>query len=176
MLMIAVTYLVGKGVGIWGINIPVAWGFAITNFVWWIGIGHAGTLISAILLLLHQSWRNSINRFAEAMTLFAVACAGLFPLLHLGRPWLFQQAAAALKGEPIPSEPTLQEQKQCMLRHYELVCRRFGQEKGTLLMRKFGCNYAQGKHGARFFRTHVAGVSTREEFLDVVERYFPREE
>jgi Ni/Fe-hydrogenase subunit HybB-like protein len=68
---------------------PVAWGFAITNFVFWVGIGHAGTLISAILLLLHQKWRNSINRFAEAMTLFAVACAGLFPLLHLGRPWVF---------------------------------------------------------------------------------------
>ncbi|HOL71605.1 MAG TPA: polysulfide reductase NrfD [Bryobacteraceae bacterium] len=77
------------GVGIWGINIPVAWGFAITNFVWWIGIGHAGTLISAILLLLHQEWRNSINRFAEAMTVFAVTCAALFPLLHLGRAWLF---------------------------------------------------------------------------------------
>ncbi len=65
------------------------WGFAIVNFVWWIGIGHAGTLISAILLLLKQDWRTSINRFAEAMTLFAVACAGMFPLLHLGRPWLF---------------------------------------------------------------------------------------
>ena len=77
-----------KGVGIWGINIPVGWGFAIINFVWWIGIGHAGTLISAILLLLHQKWRTSINRFAEAMTLFAVACAGIFPLLHTGRPWL----------------------------------------------------------------------------------------
>ncbi len=89
LFAISVTYLAGKGVGIWGVNIPVAWGFAITNFVWWIGIGHAGTLISAILLLLNQSWRNSINRFAEAMTLFAVACAGLFPLLHLGRPWLF---------------------------------------------------------------------------------------
>ncbi len=88
MFGIAVTYLLGKGVGVWGIEIPVAWGFAITNFVWWIGIGHAGTLISAILLLLNQSWRNSINRFAEAMTLFAVACAGLFPLLHLGRAWI----------------------------------------------------------------------------------------
>jgi molybdopterin-containing oxidoreductase family membrane subunit len=85
----AVGYLLVRGVGIWGINIPVGWGFAIVNFVWWIGIGHAGTLISAILLLLRQSWRNSINRFAEAMTLFAVACAGMFPLLHLGRPWLF---------------------------------------------------------------------------------------
>ncbi len=89
VLLYAVTYLLVAGVGIWGINIPVAWGWAITNFVWWIGIGHAGTLISAILLLLHQSWRNSINRFAEAMTLFAVSCAGLFPLLHLGRPWFF---------------------------------------------------------------------------------------
>src|SRR5213596_826748 len=87
-LLYAVGYLFLKGVGIWGVNIPVGWGFAIVNFVWWIGIGHAGTLISAILLLLRQSWRNSINRFAEAMTLFAVACAGMFPVLHLGRPWL----------------------------------------------------------------------------------------
>jgi Ni/Fe-hydrogenase subunit HybB-like protein len=88
MLLIAATYLLWRGVGIWGINIPVGWGFAIVNFVWWIGIGHAGTFISAILLLLKQSWRNSINRFAEAMTLFAVMCAGLFPVLHTGRPWL----------------------------------------------------------------------------------------
>ena len=86
---VAVTYLLLKGVGIWGIDIPCAWGFAITNFVWWIGIGHAGTLISAILLLLHQKWRTSINRIAEAMTIFGVMCAGLFPLLHLGRPWFF---------------------------------------------------------------------------------------
>jgi molybdopterin-containing oxidoreductase family membrane subunit len=85
----SVTWLLVKGVGIWGINVPIAWAFAITNFVWWIGIGHAGTLISAILLLLRQEWRTSINRFAEAMTLFAVACAGLMPLLHLGRPWDF---------------------------------------------------------------------------------------
>jgi Ni/Fe-hydrogenase subunit HybB-like protein len=85
--MISITYLFVKGIGIWGVNVPIAWGFAIVNFVWWIGIGHAGTLISAILLLLRQEWRTSINRFAEAMTLFAVACAGLFPLLHLGRPW-----------------------------------------------------------------------------------------
>src|SRR5689334_20969387 len=84
----AVAVLFAQGTGIWGIRKPVMWGFAITNFVWWIGIGHAGTLISAILLLLRQSWRNSINRFAEAMTLFAVACAGMFPILHLGRPWL----------------------------------------------------------------------------------------
>ena len=87
--LLAVCWLFYRGVGVWGVNIPVGWGFAIVNFVWWIGIGHAGTLISAILLLLRQSWRNSINRFAEAMTLFAVACAGMFPLLHLGRPWLF---------------------------------------------------------------------------------------
>jgi Ni/Fe-hydrogenase subunit HybB-like protein len=89
ILLYAIAYLLIRGVGIWGINIPIAWGFAIINFVWWIGIGHAGTLISAILLLLEQTWRSSINRFAEAMTLFAVMCAGLFPLLHLGRAWLF---------------------------------------------------------------------------------------
>src|SRR5690348_4180236 len=89
VFLLAVTILFAKGTGIWGIRTPVMWGFAITNFVWWIGIGHAGTLISAILLLLNQRWRNSINRFAEAMTLFAVACAGMFPILHLGRPWLF---------------------------------------------------------------------------------------
>ena len=89
VLSFSVYYVIWKGVGIWGINIPVAWGFAIVNFVWWIGIGHAGTFISAMLLLMRQDWRTSINRFAEAMTLFAVACAGMFPLLHLGRPWLF---------------------------------------------------------------------------------------
>src|SRR3984893_8525825 len=88
LLMVSVTYLLVAGVGIWGIQIPIAWGFAIINFVWWIGIGHAGTLISAILLLLRQQWRTSINRFAEAMTLFAVSCAGIFPLIHMGRPWL----------------------------------------------------------------------------------------
>src|SRR6202790_4527274 len=88
MLTVAVGWLIIKGVGIWAINIPIGWGFAIVNFVWWIGIGHAGTLISAILFLLNQQWRTSINRFAEAMTLFAVACAGLFPLIHTGRPWM----------------------------------------------------------------------------------------
>ena len=88
MLLFALGYLFVKGTGIWGITIPIGWGFAIINFVWWIGIGHAGTLISAILCLLRQTWRNSINRFAEAMTLFAVACAGVFPLVHTGRPWL----------------------------------------------------------------------------------------
>src|SRR3954466_13787357 len=89
MLTMAIAYLLFQGVGIWGIRSPVMWGFAIVNFVWWVGIGHAGTWISAILLLLKQDWRTSINRFAEAMTLFAVACAGLFPLLHLGRVKFF---------------------------------------------------------------------------------------
>ena len=88
VLLTAMTWLFLVGVGIWGITQPVAWGFAIINFVWWIGIGHAGTLISAILLLFKQGWRNAISRFAEAMTIFAVVCAGLFPLIHLGRPWL----------------------------------------------------------------------------------------
>jgi Ni/Fe-hydrogenase subunit HybB-like protein len=88
MLLFALTWLVIKGTGIWGVNIPVGWGFAIINFVWWIGIGHAGTLISAILLLFRQRWRMSISRFAEAMTIFAVMCAGIFPLMHTGRPWL----------------------------------------------------------------------------------------
>src|SRR5438067_113003 len=89
ILLFAVSWLLIRGVGIWGINIPVAWGFAIVNFVWWIGIAHAGTFISAILLLMFQHWRTAINRFSEAMTLFAIACAGMFPLLHLGRPWVF---------------------------------------------------------------------------------------
>jgi molybdopterin-containing oxidoreductase family membrane subunit len=93
ILVVSIGYLLMYGVGVWGVNNPVGWAFAITNFVWWVGIGHAGTLISAILLLFRQEWRTSINRFAEAMTLFAVMCAGLFPLLHVGRPllayWLF---------------------------------------------------------------------------------------
>ncbi|ACY15241.1 NrfD/PsrC family molybdoenzyme membrane anchor subunit [Haliangium ochraceum] len=86
-LFALIAYVVSCGIGLWGNNIPVAWGFGIINFVWWIGIGHAGTFISAILLLFEQRWRTSINRFAEAMTLFAVVQAALFPLLHLGRPW-----------------------------------------------------------------------------------------
>jgi molybdopterin-containing oxidoreductase family membrane subunit len=89
LLLSGLTVLLLRGVGIWGVDIPVGWGIAIGSFVWWIGIGHAGTLISAILLLLRLEWRNSINRFAEAMTLFAVMCAGMYPLAHLGRPWLF---------------------------------------------------------------------------------------
>jgi len=86
-LLYTITMLLVRGVGLWGVNIPVGWGFDILNFVWWVGIGHAGTLISAILLLLRQQWRTSINRFAEAMTLFAVACAVLYPTFHTGRPW-----------------------------------------------------------------------------------------
>ena len=88
LLLFTTIWLLANGIGIWGNNQPVGWAFDIINFVWWIGIGHAGTLISAILLLLNQKWRTSINRFAEAMTLFAVACAAMFPLLHTGRPWL----------------------------------------------------------------------------------------
>ncbi|MBM3820861.1 MAG: hydrogenase [Acidimicrobiia bacterium] len=88
LLNLTIGHLLMTGIGIWGNNVPVGWAFDIINFVWWIGIGHAGTLISAILLLFRQQWRTSINRFAEAMTLFAVACAAMFPLLHTGRPWL----------------------------------------------------------------------------------------
>jgi Ni/Fe-hydrogenase subunit HybB-like protein len=88
LLVAMLTYLVSTGVGIWGLNQPIMWGWAIINFVWWIGIGHAGTLISAILYLLRQRWRTSINRAAEAMTIFAVMCAGIFPLFHIGRVWL----------------------------------------------------------------------------------------
>src|SRR6185503_17590097 len=89
VLFAALLYTSITGIGTWGVNVPVAWAFGITNFVWWIGIGHAGTFISAILLLLEQRWRTSINRFAEAMTLFAVMNAALFPLFHMGRPWFF---------------------------------------------------------------------------------------
>src|SRR3979490_75245 len=88
LVLYSIGYLFAVGVGIWGIQIPVAWGFAIINFVWWIGIGHAGTLISAILLLLRQQGRTPTNPVPEAMTLFAVSCAGIFPLIHMGRPWL----------------------------------------------------------------------------------------
>ena len=87
-LLLALTWLLLKGIGIWGNNIPVGWAFDITNFVWWIGIGHAGTLISAILFLFRQRWRTAINRFSEAMTIFAVMCAGVFPAFHVGRVWV----------------------------------------------------------------------------------------
>ncbi len=89
VLFAALAYTITTGIGVWGNNIPVAWAFAITNFVWWIGIGHAGTFISAFLLLLEQKWRTSINRFSEAMTLFAIMQAGIFPLMHMGRCWFF---------------------------------------------------------------------------------------
>jgi Ni/Fe-hydrogenase subunit HybB-like protein len=88
LLFFSIAKLLFVGIGVWGPNVPVGWGMDIINFVWWIGIGHAGTLISAILLLLRQQWRTSINRFAEAMTLFAVACAAFYPIFHTGRPWL----------------------------------------------------------------------------------------
>jgi molybdopterin-containing oxidoreductase family membrane subunit len=101
LFLSASAYLISTGIGIWGTNIPVGWAFPIVDFVWWIGIGHAGTFISAFLLLLKQPWRASINRFAEAMTIFAVMCAGMFPLLHLGRPWLFYWLA------PYPNTMTL---------------------------------------------------------------------
>ena len=93
----------------------------------------------------------------------------------LGRPWLFAQVKAALRGEPVPPEPTLAEQRECLLHHYDLVVERFGEEKGTLLMRKYACCYAQGKYGARHFRTHAARVSTRQQFLQVVTEYFPQD-
>ena len=101
-MTVALGYLLVKGIGIWGNNQPVGWAFDIINFVWWIGIGHAGTLISAVLLLFKQDWRTSINRFAEAMTLFAVACAAIFPIFHTGRPWL-----AAYWLFPYPNTMTL---------------------------------------------------------------------
>jgi Ni/Fe-hydrogenase subunit HybB-like protein len=86
--LICIGYTFYTGIGAWGNNIPVAWAFGIINFVFWVGIGHAGTLISAILLLFRARWRNAISRFAEAMTIFAVICATIFPLIHVGRPWL----------------------------------------------------------------------------------------
>jgi len=87
LFLASVTWLFARGVGIWGLNIPVNWAFAIHLYVWWLGLGHAGTLISAMLLLMGQDWRNSLNRFSEAMTVCAVICAGMEPIIHLGRPW-----------------------------------------------------------------------------------------
>ncbi len=91
----------------------------------------------------------------------------------LGRPWLFQQAACALKGLPVPPDPTMLQQRDCMLRHFKMILPRFGEKKAAVLMRKYSCCYAQGKPGARWFRTHVARISTAAEFYDVVEKYFP---
>ncbi|MBP7478397.1 MAG: hydrogenase, partial [Chitinophagales bacterium] len=87
LYVFAVSYTIWKGIGVWGLNKTVNWAWDITNFVWWVGIGHAGTLISAVLLLFRQKWRTGINRAAEAMTIFAVVCAGQFPLIHMGRIW-----------------------------------------------------------------------------------------
>jgi molybdopterin-containing oxidoreductase family membrane subunit len=101
LFVVSAGVLFWYGVGVWGNNIPVNWGIAISNYIWFLGIGHAGTLISAMLLLLHAHWRNALNRFAEAMTLFAVVCAGLYPILHLGRPWLFYWMA------PYPNTMTI---------------------------------------------------------------------
>ncbi len=88
MGLLATAYQIKVGIGVWGLNKTIGWAFDITNFVFWVGIGHAGTLISAILLLFRQKWRTSVNRAAEAMTIFAVMCAGIFPIIHMGRPWL----------------------------------------------------------------------------------------
>lgn len=109
---------------------------------------------------------HAFNNYDVDGVMIARAC--------LGRPWLFAQAAAALRGEPIPDDPTLDEQRQCMLRHYDLLVDRFGSDKASTLMQKYGCCYAQSKPGARAFRTHVAKVRTPAEFYDVVERFFPR--
>jgi tRNA-dihydrouridine synthase B len=92
----------------------------------------------------------------------------------LGRPWLFAQAAAALRGQPIPPDPSLEQQRDCLLRHFDLIAQRFGVDKGAQLMRRYACCYAQGRRGARFFRTHVATVKTADEFYSVVEQYFPK--
>jgi len=88
ILIVSIAYTIWVGIGTWNLNRTIGWGWDITNFVWWIGIGHAGTLISAILLLFRQKWRTGVNRAAEAMTIFAVMCAGLYPLIHMGRIWL----------------------------------------------------------------------------------------
>jgi len=101
VLLGSIGYLVWEGIGIWGVNVPVGWGWAIVNFVFWVGIGHAGTLISAILFLLRQRWRTSINRFAEAMTLFAILCALIFPGIHVGRIWVAYWMA------PVPNQMAL---------------------------------------------------------------------
>jgi len=111
---------------------------------------------------------NAFERYNVDGVMIARAC--------LGRPWLFAQAAAALRGDGIPADPTLDEQREVMLNHYRLVVDRFGEEKGTVLMRKYACCYAQGKRGARFFRTHVARVANADEFYQVVREYFPKED
>lgn len=101
LLLVSIGYLIWEGIGIWGLNVPIGWGYDITNFVFWVGIGHAGTLISAILFLMRQQWRTSINRFAEAMTLVAVICALIFPGIHVGRIWVAYWMA------PVPNQMSL---------------------------------------------------------------------
>jgi hypothetical protein len=162
------------GIGMAGKNRPSFWGLYITTFVFWIGISHAGTLISAILRLVNAGWRRPVTRCAEVITAFALMIGGLFPIIHLGKPWLFRQCAAALRGEPIPPDPTLEEERRLLHHHYRLVCQRFGPERGTSLMRKFACCYAQGRRGAQDFRAHVARVSAPAEFTEAVESHFPR--
>lgn len=114
-----------------------------------------------------ESVVNAFQRYDVDGVMIARAC--------LGRPWLFAQACAAIRGQQVPPDPTLDEQRECMLRHYRLVTERFGEHKGTMLMRKFSCCYAQGMHGARKFRTHVAHVNTAAEFHAVVDQWFPRQ-
>jgi len=116
---------------------------------------------------------DSPQKVVEAFRRYGVDGA-MIARAALGRPWLFQQAAAALRGEPIPPDPTPAEQEACLLKHYRLVVERFGEDKGTMLMRKFACNYAAGRPGAREFRTHACRVSTPAEFYEVVRRYFPK--
>lgn len=115
-----------------------------------------------------ESVVNAFRRYDVDGVMIARAC--------LGKPWLFAQAAAALRGDPVPRDPTLDEQRACMLKHYRLVVDRFGEQKGTVLMRKFSCCYATGLPGARKFRSHVANVLTADEFYHVVEDWFPREQ
>jgi len=115
---------------------------------------------------------DSATKVVEAFRRYGVDGV-MIARASLGRPWLFAQAAAALRGEPIPKDPSLDQQRKCMLRHYDLVVDRFGETKGTMLMRKYACCYAQGKRGARHFRTHVGRVNTPSEFYEVVEKYFP---
>ncbi len=118
---------------------------------------------------------DSPERVVECFRRYAIDGV-MIARASLGRPWLFAQVAAALRGDPIPPDPTLLEQKQCMLKHYELIVQRFGEEKGTVLMRKYACCYAQGRFGARHFRTHVAHVQSRAQFIQVVEEFFPTEQ
>jgi tRNA-dihydrouridine synthase B len=113
----------------------------------------------------HQKVLHAFKNYDVDGVMIARAC--------LGRPWLFSQCKAALLGEPVPPDPSLAEQKTCLLHHFDLIVQRFGESKGAQLMRRYACCYAQGRFGARHFRTHVAKVSTAEEFYSVVEEYFP---